>query len=257
MRLAISAGLLAVALSAAAAAQQPAGSAGFEAATINPTDPAFGGIVVGFPGGVFSARGFTLRDLVALAYEVDNRQVVEIPKALESERYDIRGKLPEGVQPNPAGARKLLQSLLAERFQLKFHKETREMPVYVMTVAKGGSKLKARKEGDGGEPASMLFRGATVPGRNVSIQMLAEGLQKLVLDRPILDKTGITGNYDFDLTWRPEANQFGGRGGTLPPDLDKPDIFTAMQEQLGLKLEPQKGPAEVLVVERAEKPSEN
>ena len=232
--------------------------ASFEAATIKLTDPAFGGILVGFPGGAFSARGFTLRDLISFAYSMDNRQVIDIPKALEDTRYDILGKLPSCVQPNPNVARPMLQALLADRFQLKFRRDTREMPIYVVTVAKGGHKMKPRTEGDGGEPRRMLFNGPNVPGRDVSVAMLAEGLQKLVLDRPIVDKTGLTGNFDFELHWRPEPSQFGGRGGQLAAvNEDKPDIFTAMQEQLGLKLEPTKGPADVIVVERAEKPSEN
>lgn len=235
-------------------------SASFEAATIKLTDPAFGGILVGMPGGNFSARGFTLRDLIAFAYSMDNRQVVDLPKALESERYDILGKPPSGAQLNPNTARPMLQALLAERFQLKFHRDTREMPIYEVTVAKGGHKMKERKEGDGGEARRMLFNGPNVPGRDVSVAMLAEGLQKLVLDRPVVDKSGLTGNYDFELHWRPEATQFGGRGGQLAAanvNDDRPDIFTAMQEQLGLKLEPAKGKADVIVVERAEKPSEN
>jgi uncharacterized protein (TIGR03435 family) len=234
--------------------------ASFEVATIKPTDPAFGGILVGMPNGQFSARGFTLRDLISFAYSMDNRQVVDLPKGLESERYDILGKFPSGAPANPAAARGMLQALLAERFQLTFHRETRDMPIYTVTVAKGGHKMKARTEGDGGEARRMLFNGPNVPGRDVSVAMLAEGLQKLVLDRPIVDKTGLTGNFDFELHWRPEASQFGGRGGQLTAasvNDDKPDIFTAMQEQLGLKLEPTKGPAEVIVVERAEKPSEN
>jgi uncharacterized protein (TIGR03435 family) len=246
---------LAVLLSIPAFAQDA--PVAFEAATIKPTDPAFGGILVGFPGGSFSARGFTLRDLVAFAYELDNRQVVDVPKTLETDRYDITGKLPSGMQPNPATARRMLQALVADRFQVKFHRETREMPVYVLTVARGGHKMKPRTQGDGGEGRSMLFRGANVPGRDVTVAMLAEGLQKLVLDRPIVDKTGLTTNFDFDLTWRPEANQFNGRGASLPPDPDKPDIFTALQEQLGLKLDPQRGPAEVLVIDKAETPTEN
>jgi uncharacterized protein (TIGR03435 family) len=153
----------------------------------------------------------------------------------------------------------MVQALLADRFQLKFHRETREIPVYVLTVAKSGHKMKVRTEGDGGAPGSMLFRGANLPGRNTSIAMLAGGLQKVVLDRPILDKTGLSGRFDFDLAWRPDATQFGGRGGTLPAaaDPDRPDIFTALQEQLGLKLDATRGPGEVIVVDKVEKPSDN
>lgn len=250
--------VLLVLTAARAHAQTPRPALEFEVATIKPTDPNFGGILVGFPGGMFSARGFTLKDLVGLAYDVDNRQIVEVPKALESTRFDVQAKLPANAgPPNPDLIKPMLQKLLAERYQLTFRRETREMPVYVLSVARGGHKLKPRQEGDGGEPTSMLFRGATVPGRNVSIALFAGGLQKLVVDRPILDKTGLTGNWDFDLTWRPDAGQFGGRGAQLPADPDKPDIYTAIQEQMGLRLEAQRGPAPVLVIERAEPPTEN
>ena len=229
-----------------------------EVATIKLTDPAFPGILVQFPGGTLSLRGFTVKDIISYAYNLDNRQVIGVPKPLESERYDVVGKAEKRLTPaDQDEARRMLQALLSDRFQLQFHRETREMPVYVLTVAKGGPRMKPRTEGDGGAAPSMLFRGANVPGRNVPVSSLAEGLQKLVLDRPIIDKTGLTGNFDFDLSWQPDDAQFGGRGGLLPKDPDKPDIFTAMQEQLGLKLNAQNGEASVVVVDKVEKPSEN
>jgi len=200
-----------------------------------------------------------LKDLIGFAYDVDNRQVFNVPKALDSERYDVVGKAEKPLTMASTETKPMVQALLAERFQLKIHRETREIPIYVMTVAKGGHKMKVRTEGDGGLGTSLLFRGANVPGRNATMAMLAGGLQKLVLDRPVIDKTGLTGNYDFDLAWRPDGTQFGGRGGTLPAasDPDRPDIFTALQEQLGLKLDAQKGPGEVIVVDSAEKPADN
>jgi len=237
--------------------QAPA--ARFEVATVKLTDPNFGGILIQFPAGTLSLRGFTLKDLIGFAYDVDNRQVLNVPKALESERYDVVGKAERPLTPSSTETKQMVQALLTERFQLKIHREMREIPIYVMTVAKGGHKMKVRTAGDDGPPTSMLFRGANVPGRNTTMAMLAGGLQKLVLDRPVIDKTGLTGNYDFDLSWRPDGTQFGGRGGTLPAasDPDRPDIFTALQEQLGLKLEAQKGPGEVIVVDNADKPSDN
>jgi uncharacterized protein (TIGR03435 family) len=251
-------GVLAFVMSASVSAQSPpAGQKAFEVATIKLTDPNFGGILIQFPGGNLSLRGFTLKDLVGFAYEIDSRQVVNIPKALESERYDVVGKPPGGGQPNMADARLMMQPLLAERFQLKFHREMREIPIYALTVAKGGPKMKPRQEGDGGPPTSLMFRGPNVPGRNASMQMLAGGLQRLVLDRPVIDKTGLKGTFDFDLKFRPDGTQLGGRPGQPPADPDLPDIFTAMQEQLGLKLEAQKGPGEVIVVDSVAKPSEN
>jgi uncharacterized protein (TIGR03435 family) len=246
-------------LSVSAFGQAPATPKAFEVATVKLTDPNFGGILIQFPGGTMALRGFTLKDIIGFAYDVDNRQVFNVPKVLESERYDVVGKAEKPLTPASTEAKEMLQALLSDRFQLKIHRETREIPVYVLTVAKGTHKMKVRTEGDGGAPTSLLFRGANVPGRYATMAMLAGGLQKLVLDRPVIDKTGLTGNFDFDLAWRPDAAQFGGRGGTLPAasDPDRPDIFTALQEQLGLRLEAQKGPGEIIVVDRAEKPSDN
>jgi uncharacterized protein (TIGR03435 family) len=241
--------------------QTPAAKKSFEVATIKLTDPNFGGILIQFPAGTLSLRGFTLQDIISFAYGVDNRQILNVPKALETERFDVVGKADKPLTPQLSNTEtaQMVQTLLADRFQLKFHRETRDIPIYVMTVAKGGHKMKARTEGDGGPPTSMLFRGANVPGRNITVAALAGGLQKLVLDRPVVDKTGLTGNFDFDLAWRPDGTQFGGRGGTLPAasDPDRADIFTALQEQLGLKLEATRGPGEVLVIDAVEKPSEN
>lgn len=111
--------------------------------------------------------------------------------------------------------------------------------------------------GDGGPGFRLVFQGARLPGRNASMAQLAFVLQAIVLDRPVLDKTGLAGNFDFDLSWAPNETQFGGRGGTMPADPDSPDIFTAVQEQLGLKLESQKDPVDVLMIDHAEKPSAN
>jgi uncharacterized protein (TIGR03435 family) len=249
---------LAILISLSAFGQTPAGPK-FEVATVKLTDPNFGGILIQFPAGTLSLRGFTLKDIIGFAYDADSRQIFNLPKDLESARYDVVGKAEKQLTPASTDVKQMVQGLLADRFQLKFHRETREISIYVLTVAKGGHKLKARTEGDGGRPTSMLFNGANLPAFNTTIAMLAGGLQKLVLDRPIVDKTGLTGNFDFTLRWRPDGTQFGGRGGTLPAasDPDRVDIFTAIQEQLGLKLDATKGPGEVIVVDKAEKPSEN
>jgi uncharacterized protein (TIGR03435 family) len=221
----------------------------FEVATIKPTDPAFGGIVMRLGGGRFSATGFTLKDLVAFAYEVDNSQIVSGPNWFASDRFDILGK-PEKEGPlNRDDARVMLRTLLAERFRLKIHRETREMPVYVLTVGKNGSKMKPRMAGDGGESTRLTFQGTKATGRRVSAKVLAEELQAMALDRPVLDKTGLTGDFDFNLSWRP--------GDSAAGDPNDPDIFTAVQEQLGLKLEPQRAQAEAIIVAAAERPSGN
>src|SRR5262245_11968979 len=181
----ISAGL-AILVAFAAFGQAPA-TPKFEVATIKPTDPNFGGILIQFPAGTLSLRGFTLKDIIGFAYGMDNRQILNIPKEIEAQRYDVVGKAEKPLMPANTDVKPMVQSLLAERFQLKFHRETREIPVYVLTVVKSGHKMKPRTEGDGGPPTSMLFQGANLPARNTSIAMLAGGLQKLVLDRPIID----------------------------------------------------------------------
>jgi uncharacterized protein (TIGR03435 family) len=168
---------------AAPAPETPSSLLAFEVATIKPTSPDFRGILISFPGGRFSGQGFTLRDLIGYAYDADNsRQVIGGPSWIDSERYDVMGK-PERTDSLTLDEVKLmLQTLLAERFQLKIHRDTREMPVYVMTVAKSGLKMKQRSDGDGGEPAGMLIRGPSIPGRDTTVQFLAAGLEKLVLD---------------------------------------------------------------------------
>jgi uncharacterized protein (TIGR03435 family) len=245
--------LIAIAPSARAQSSRPQ----FAVATIKPTDPSFRGNLIGAPGGILSARGYTLKALIAYSYDMDERQILDIPKSLDGERYDITAKPEKEGRFTPAEGKLMLQSLLADRFQLKFHRETRELLLYILTVAKSGSKMRPRTEGDGGAPRSMLFQGPRLPGRNLSVTDLAAGLQKMALDRPVIDKTGLTGKFDFDLTWRPELQQVGGQGGTAISNADVPDIFTALQEQLGLKLESSKGPVEVLVIDSVSRPTEN
>ncbi len=129
----------------------------------------------------------------------------------------------------------MVQTLLAERFQLKIHRDTKEMAVYVMTIAKSGEKMRPRTEGDGGAATQWRFELGKLPVRNITVQQLAYGLQTLILDRPVVDKAGLMGKFDFDLSWGQE-----GPGGKQLGDPNDPDIFVAIQERLGLKLDPKK-----------------
>ena len=152
----------------------------------------------------------------------------------------------------------MAQKLLEDRFQLKFHREQRVMAVYVLEVAKGGPKLKAADansvENSGCEHLGVCnFHKRTLAN-------FARFMQFVVTDKPVVDKTGVTGEFDFTLKWMPDESQFNGMGFRVPvPDgtAPLPGLFTAIQEQLGLKLEPQKIPAEVLVIDHVERPSEN
>jgi uncharacterized protein (TIGR03435 family) len=178
-----------------------------------------------------------------------------------TDRFDITAE-PEGTgMPNDKQWRAALVKLLNDRFKLTLHHERKELSVYALTVLKTGNKLTKNDTNLNGLPA-LFFRGPGVfPVRNATMADFAGTMQAVVLDRPVIDQTGLEGRYDFTLTWTPDETQFGGRGGQVPPPADPanapPGLFTAIQEQLGLKLESSKAPVDVVVIDRLEKPSEN
>jgi uncharacterized protein (TIGR03435 family) len=236
----------------------------FEVATIKPSDPAR-------PGKVFTIRGqdvitinTTLSDLITMAYNLHPRQVTGGPAWLESDKYDITGRPEIPGQPNTTQLKIMIQKLLADRFQLKFHTEKKELGVYAITVGKTGSKLTKSASDPNGLPG--LFFGRGTPGmtfnvRNATIAEVASVLQGNVLDKPVVDQTGLSEKYDFLLKFTPDPGQMTGLGGPPPPAADNldapPDIITAFQQQLGLKVENTKAPVDVIVIDRVEKPSEN
>src|SRR5262249_30568709 len=153
--------------------------------------------------------------------------------------YDITAVTPGETRPSAEQQMEMLRPLLAERFNLKFHTEPKELPVYVLSVTKGGTKLQESAT-PYAQPAlvSIVFPGDRIqlPARNATMAQFASTLQRAILDRPVLDKTALAGKYDFDLEWTYDEAQFGGN---LPPlaaqTSGKPDLFAALQ-QLGLKL---------------------
>lgn len=245
----------------------------FEAAVIKPSPPVKDGrFMVGMqmlPGGRISMGGVTVSLLIQQAYQVRDFQVVGGPDWIRSERYDVIAK-PENAA-SPELVRVMMQALLKDRFQLKFHRETKELPTYALVVAKGGPKLKVSEtppvesEGPGrgrGGQMRMMGRGH-FEANGLPVSALANQLAQ-TLGRSVIDKTGLTGDYDFKLDWTPDENQrglIGGPGGEAPREPSAPaegvSIFTAVQDQLGLKLESTKGPVEILVIEGVEKASEN
>lgn len=236
----------------------------FEVASVKRADPSSPGAGVRLqPGGRFTTTA-SLRSLIEFAYDIRDFQIsTEGPKWYESELYAIDARPTDAVALGPAGVndasakpiRLMVQSLLAERFKLAVHTESRVMPVYSLTVAKSGPKLKENLAGPGPE-----LRGTAaghVAGERLTIPLLARFLS-LMLGRIVLDQTELTGNYDFTLEWRPESNEPRGPEAVPPADTDaRPSIFTALQEQLGLKLESAKAPVETIVIDRAEKPEAN
>jgi bla regulator protein blaR1 len=233
----------------------------FEVATIKPNSASDNRISLMFqPGGRFVATGISLKQLVAFAYDMRDFQVSGGPGWVQDDRYDINAKSEAllGDRPDFEMARKVMQNFLKERFQLKVHEESKEMQVYALVQAKGGSKMKASDAASPG-PRMRMGRGQ-LSGNGISMDMLSRQLSQSV-GRTVLDKTELKGNFDIELTFVPEI----GQGGPVPPSADAiagsggngPTVFTAVQEQLGLKLESTKGPVATLIIDSVSKPSEN
>jgi len=240
----------------------------FEVATIKPSTDLMVWSGFLFPGTqrpdrtglatFFEASHVTVKAMVAFAYDIRDFYVSGGPGWASGDRFDIVAKT--DTSATHAQMRVMMQTLLKERFQLSVRHENRDATVYQLVVAKGAPKLKetSRKDGPGG--LRFLGRG-NVEGLGTAMTGLSSYLQTL-LGNVVLDKTGLTGNYDFKLTWVPDEAQAGKPGAQGLPatngaEESGPSIFTALQEQLGLKLDASKGPVETLVIERVEKPSEN
>lgn len=232
----------------------------FEVATIKPSNP-------DAPGKLFTIRGrevltinTTLADLITMSHEVHLRQVVGGPPWMESDKYDITGRPQAEGTPSSVQLRGMIRSLLQSRFKLTTHTEKRDLPAYALTVGKAGHKL-SRNETNPNGPPGLLFKGLGVlPAVNATMADFAGVMQLAVLDRPVVDRTGLQGRFDFTLSWTPDESQFRSMGVTVPPpsaDAKLPGLFTAIQEQLGLRLESVTAPVEVIVIDRVERPSEN
>jgi bla regulator protein blaR1 len=194
--------------------------------------------------------------MIIFAYDVKDFQVSGGPGWANSETYDIVAK-GDGNATRPQ-LRLMLQALLKDRFKLALRQETKDAPIYELVVAKGGLKIQE----DTTSPRSRS--GMTGPGKFIaqktSLAMFAQFLGTLA-GRPVVDNTGLASTYSFKLDWTPEVGEGGPLGpaplDAVPPDSNRPSLFTALQEQLGLRLQSAKGPVESLVIEKAEKPTEN
>jgi uncharacterized protein (TIGR03435 family) len=233
-------------------AQAPA----FEVATIKLSQFGTPGPVIGISAGSIALTGFTFKQLMGYAWWLHSGQVLGTAGWTDSERFDIVAKPGLGHVPEPQ-LRTMLQALLVNRFHLTFHHDMKVVPAYTLATGPGGPKMKARAPGDGGAGFRLVFEGPRLPGRNASMAQLAFVLQTVALDRPVIDKTGLAGNFDFDLSWTPDETQFGGKPQAKSPDKDDPDLFTAIAQQLDLRLESRKDPVDVLVIDHVEKPDAN
>jgi uncharacterized protein (TIGR03435 family) len=267
-------------------AQQQTAAAQFEVASVKPNKGGDNRVMIGIqPGGRVNASNVALRMLLRQAFNIQDFQIVGGPDWIGTDRFDVIAKAPESdEQISQDRLRLMLRALLVERFKLAFHNETREVPIYALIKARSDGKLgpnlapaavdcaAARGRRGGGPPPAAPQPGQKMEcgfmigfGRmnvgGMPMSQLAQALSQQ-LSRVVLDKTELTGNYDFELTYAPEAIGSGSGGPPLlngapppPPDPNLPNLFTALQEQLGLKLDSQRGPVDVIVIDHVEHPT--
>jgi uncharacterized protein (TIGR03435 family) len=280
--------LLAAITAMPAAPQTPAQKPAFEVASIKPSDPdQHSGSIMIQPGGRLAITGIPLRELVKFAYGLQDFQLEGGPAWARTDFWNIEARAeeppptipPNPNQPNMPALR--LRSLLEDRFQLRAHRESRDVPVYELTISRRGSKMKLSADQtparppEPGEPQPLpvkpsgpMDRFSLRVGRG-SLEAVAMDISRIVqalssiLGRTVVDKTGLRGLYDVKLQWTPEGGAVPAPGpvGPVAPDVpvdrEGPTIFTAIQEQLGLNLESAKAPVEVLVIDSVQRPSEN
>lgn len=252
-------GFMALTAASLVAAQDAAPTAKvFEVASIKPVAAGDNRVMVQItPGGRYSGKNINVNMLLQQAYDVRPFQITGGPSWIATDRFEITAKADGEIARD--GMKPLMQSLLQDRFKLKFHKETKEAPIYALVVGKNGHKMKAA-EGDRG---MMRMGRGQITAQQIGMASLVNSLSNQ-LGRIVIDKTGLTGSFDFELNWTPDETQtgggpFAGAGQPPPPPSDPngPSLVTAIQEQLGLKLESQKGPVPLFIIDSIEKPSEN
>lgn len=234
----------------------------FEVATIKPSKPDEKRTYLIWRGAGMQVVNFSLNDLVMFAYDMQTKQIVGGADWMATDKFDIDAKPDIPGQPNDQQIKGMLQKLLADRFAVKFHNDQKEMGAYVLTVGKDGPKMKQNTSNPNGLPGLFFGPIGTLHVTNATMHDFTNLMQSTVLDRPVVDKTGLTGRWDFTLKWTPDESQFTGMGVKIPPPAADdanaaPPLFTAIQEQLDLKLEAQKTPVPVLVIDHVDHPSPN
>jgi uncharacterized protein (TIGR03435 family) len=256
--------LVGVCLAAQSTGAPPSGPA-YEVVSVKPNESGSFSSSSNTRGGSFTATNATVRQLVLTAYRLRDFQVSGGPGWIESDRFDVAARAPEGEKPDhPA----MLRTLLAERFTLRTHRETREQPIYALVVARSDGRLGPQLQpstidcsGRGGAPpagnancglnSSVGGALGKMTGTGTTMDNLATALGNFGLNRMVLNRTGLTGGYDVELQWMPD-NARAPAGDTAN---QAPSIFTALQEQLGLKLDSQRGPVEFLVIDSVDQPT--
>ena len=229
----------------------------FAVATIKPSAPdAVAGTQI--RGNRFATEGTTFVDVFKYAYNVHPDQVVGGPAWLRTEKFDILADPETEKRPSSDQMKALVQQLLVERFHIVMHHEQKVLPVYALVKTADTPKLTKSTAEPNGIPSVGYGPGGTLQVANATMANFATFLQRFVLDRPAIDQTGITGHFDLILRWTPDSVRANGRPGDSQEDASAPpNLFTAIKEQLGLKLVAEKAATDVFIIDRAERPSED
>jgi uncharacterized protein (TIGR03435 family) len=224
----------------------------FAVATIKPHDPNSSRQGYDAVGDRFTIRNQSVASMMQFAYAIHPSQIADVPDWALHDRWDIEGTIDTPGEPDLRQMQEMLQKMLAERFGLKFHRDQRELSVFALRIAKGGAKLKpaAKPDADADQDAKGDGVALTQIYTSATMSDFVMGMQFFLPDRPIVDQTGLIGRYDIRLRYTPDESR------TTDPNAP-PGIFTAIQEQLGLKLEPVKAPIDVYVIDHVEPPSAN
>ena len=232
----------------------------FDVVTVKPSDP-------NRPGKLFTIRGrhvmtinTSVSDLITFGYSLQPKEVLNAPPWMD-EKYDVDGVPDVEGQPNIKQMRMLMQDVLVQRFGLKFHMEQREMSVYLLTRAPGPIKMTVTEDKPS-TPGNFMFRRlGDLNVTNATMKDFCQGMQEAVMDKPVVDETELTDRYDFRLNWTPDEGQFAQMGGYRAPEKEDPNappsLYTALQEQLGLRMSSGKGKVDVMVIDHIEKPGAN
>lgn len=232
----------------------------FDVLTVKPSDP-------NRPGKLFTVRGrhvmtinTDVNDLLTFAYGLHARQIVDAPAWFGTDKFDLDGVPDVEGQPSSSQLKLLVQNALTERFKLTFHHDQRTLAVYALSVAKGGPKMTVTTDKPSDLKNFMFRKLGELNVSNMTMKDFCDGMQSAVMDKPVVDHTGLTDRYDFQLSWTADDSQFVQMGVTITPTDDPkapPNLYTALQEQLGLKLDPVKAATDVFVIDHVEKPSAN
>ncbi len=236
----------------------PAADPGVEVATIKLMPPDVRGRGIGVRGDTITVTNYNLMNAITFAYDLHEQQVSGGPAWKFTDRFEMVLKPNTPGQPNPRQLRRLIQKVLAERFQFAFHNEKRELSVYTITQPANTAHKMTPATSGANLPTLRYPRAGLLPARNATMTELAQSLQTAVMDRPVINQTKIEGRFDFTLDWMPDETQFATFGQpSQQPDTGKPNIYEAFREQLGLRLESTRAPADILIIDKVEKPSDN